>query len=314
MIKIDPAAQAPRVTIGVPVYNAQRYLEPTLESLLDQDYPDFELLISDNGSTDRTEEICRRFAERDSRIRYYRNDENLGAAENYNRLVALARGELFKWAAYDDMCAPSYVSSCVAALDRHPDAVLAYPKTTIIDGDGGVVDDFEDGLDLPEAQPWRRLASFTRRWNLCNACFGLMRTAVLRQSVLIQPFVSSDVVFLADMTLRGRFVEIDERLFFRRVHKASSRQGQIPVAQIHAWFSPGRRAPRITSPRVVVFLNTIRVVLRSDLGGVARVRCLVAYVTTWTTRRLRVHLGAAKQLVQARAQRPEPATQPGTRG
>ena len=115
----------PRVTIGLPVYNGQNYLVETLESLLAQTYTDFELVISDNASTDRTEAICRQYAAGDARIRYYRNDENIGASANYNRAFELGRGEYFKWAAHDDLLAPTYLERCVEVLDANPDVVLA---------------------------------------------------------------------------------------------------------------------------------------------------------------------------------------------
>ena len=102
-------ADRPRVSIGLPVYNGENFLEFALDSILGQTFQDFELIISDNASTDATESICRRYAAKDSRIRYYRNPNNQGAAQNYNRVFALARGEYFKWAAHDDVCKPNYL-------------------------------------------------------------------------------------------------------------------------------------------------------------------------------------------------------------
>ena len=94
----------PRVSIGLPVYNGQEFLEETLHSILNQTFNDFELIICDNASTDRTAEICRSFAKRDRRIRYYRNEINLGAAKNFNGVFFLARGEYLKWSDNDDLC------------------------------------------------------------------------------------------------------------------------------------------------------------------------------------------------------------------
>ena len=96
----------PRVSVGIPVFNGERFLAETIESILAQTFKDFEIVISDNASTDRTEEICRSYAARDPRIRYNRNDTNRGAAWNHNRVFELARGEYFKWQSHDDFCAP----------------------------------------------------------------------------------------------------------------------------------------------------------------------------------------------------------------
>src|SRR2546425_9420098 len=98
------ARAAPQVSVGLPVYNGERYLAEALDSLLTQSYEDFELIICDNASTDRTGEIARSYAAKDKRVRYARNDKNLGAGGNFRRGFALASGEYFRWAASDDVC------------------------------------------------------------------------------------------------------------------------------------------------------------------------------------------------------------------
>src|SRR5262245_31410059 len=116
----------PRVSIGVPVYNGERYLRECIDSILGQTFRDFELILSDNASTDATRTICEAYATRDPRVRYYRNEQNLGACRNFNRCVELARGDYFLWAAHDDAIAPEYLARCVEALDRDPSVVLSH--------------------------------------------------------------------------------------------------------------------------------------------------------------------------------------------
>jgi len=123
---------SPPLTIGLPVYNGQNYVSESLDSLLAQTYTDFELIISDNASTDSTEEICRDYAARDSRIRYVRQPVNIGAAPNHNYLVQAAHGRLFKWAAHDDLFAPKLVERCIEALDQ-PEVILAHAYMGIVD-------------------------------------------------------------------------------------------------------------------------------------------------------------------------------------
>jgi glycosyltransferase involved in cell wall biosynthesis len=103
----------PRVSIGLPVYNGQNYLRCALDSILQQDYTDFELIISDTASADASPGICQELARKDGRVRYYRNETNIGARGNYNRVFELARGEFFKWASHDDEFHPS-------GLRNHP--------------------------------------------------------------------------------------------------------------------------------------------------------------------------------------------------
>ena len=151
----------PKVAIGLPVYNGERYLEAALDAIQAQTFTDYEVVICDNASTDRTEAICRAYEARDQRIRYYRNPANIGAAPNFNRTFELADGEYFKWFAADDLITPDYLEQCVAALDRNPDAVLCYTRVLVIDDDGKVV-----GEHLVELESSRRSSSQRPLWRI----------------------------------------------------------------------------------------------------------------------------------------------------
>jgi len=291
----------PRVSIGMPLYNAERYLDQAFTSLLAQDYPDFEIVVCDNASTDRTWEICQRYAAMDPRIRLYRNEVNRGAAYNYNRVVELARGELFRWAAYDDWCAPELISQCVAALDAGgPAVVLAYPQTQLIDEHGTVVGRYPDRMHLPHARPWRRVAQVANRFTLCNPVFGVIRTDVLRRTGLIRPWPSSDVTLLVELAALGRFHEVPAPLFHRRIHPKSSRQMQgsdrKALAGVAAWFDPRSRG-RVRAPKLQLTLRTMRALLarRNGLGPLSRLACALAFAGTFAVRRVRVFAGRVKR-------------------
>ncbi len=211
-----------QVSIGMPVYNAEQFLEESLKSILTQSFADFEVVISDNASTDRTDEICRDFAGSVKRIHYSRNETNVGASKNYNRVFELSQGEYFKWAAADDICAPELLEKCRQALEDHPDAVLSYPKTKIIDAAGELVEDYHDGLDLRDARECDRFIQLVNSIRECNAVFGLVRSEVLRRTALIANHINSDVNLLAELSLYGKFCEIPEYLFYRRNHPQAS--------------------------------------------------------------------------------------------
>lgn len=216
-------SKTPQVSIGMPVYNGGQFLKEALDALLAQTFKDFELIISDNASTDETEAICREYLKKDSRIRYFRNKENLGAAFNYNRSFDLALGEYFKWAAADDLCAPDYLEKCVEVLERHPEVVLCYPKTTIIDERGSTIRQYEDNLHLRSESVEERFCKAVRGIRMCNAAHSLIRSDILRKTRKIESYRGTDKVLLVELTLHGQFHEIPEYLFFRRVHvKASS--------------------------------------------------------------------------------------------
>jgi glycosyltransferase involved in cell wall biosynthesis len=208
----------------MPVYNGEPYIGLAIQSVLDQTFGDFELLISDNASTDGTEEICRDFAARDKRIVYSRNSENIGAAPNYNRLVDMASADYFRWSNADDLLAPVLHERCIAVLDLNPDAVLSYGKTKIIDADGNEGADYEDNLDLQDERPSDRFRKFHDQVGLTNVIYGLMRTDVLRRTARMGDgtYPAADTNLMGELVLYGTFVEIPERLFYRRIHAAAS--------------------------------------------------------------------------------------------
>jgi glycosyltransferase involved in cell wall biosynthesis len=231
--------RTPKVSIGLPVYNGERYLSEALDSLLSQTFADFELIICDNASLDRTEHICRSYAEKDSRIRYMRNPANIGGNRNYALAFSLARGTYFRWAACDDLCAPTLLERCVEVLDRNPEVVLAYAKTRLIGDRGQVLSDFEDDLHLQASDASDRFQQVNRKLRLCNAVFGLIRTSTLKKTRLLRNFVGADSPFLAELSLHGKFWEVPERLFMRRIHPAAFGSSSMPEAL--QWCHPGAR-------------------------------------------------------------------------
>jgi len=215
-------SRTPAVSIGLPVFNGETYLSQALDSLLGQTFPDFELIISDNASTDGTEQICREYQGKDPRIIYHRQSENKGAAANYNYVFQVSRARYFKWAAADDLCGPEMLEQCVTILDSHPDIVLCYPKTSIIDERGHVIRAYDDQWKLSSPEPTERFCSLLRQLQECNAVFGLIRSDVLTRTPLIGNYIHSDSCLLVELSLHGRFHELPERSFYRREHPEAS--------------------------------------------------------------------------------------------
>jgi glycosyltransferase involved in cell wall biosynthesis len=227
------------VSIGLPVYNGGSYLVDALNSIAAQSYGRVEIIISDNGSSDATEEICRRHASLDPRIRYYRNEVNRGAAWNFNTVFNLARGEYFKWWAYDDLCEPSYIAKCVDVLEREPTVSLCFARTTIIDECGRRVKDYDDQMDLRSTQPDRRFRQMLfRKARQCNAQFGVIRASVLEKTPLLGRYAASDEILLTELALRGEIHQILENLFLRRDHPGTSIRVHSSVRRVVAWVDP----------------------------------------------------------------------------
>jgi glycosyltransferase involved in cell wall biosynthesis len=230
------------VTIGMPVYNGDAYIEQAVDSILGQTLGDFELIISDNASTDRTRQICQRYTKTDSRIRYHRNGQNVGAARNYNWTVGQARGSFFKWAAHDDLCDSRYLERCVEPLENDSEVVLCYPRTRIIDGQGNDKGPYPDNMHLMSDSGSRRFRDVLYRdQGECNAVFGLIRTGVLRRTGIIGAYPASDIVLLGELAMNGKFFEVDEALFRRRDHPQTSIRANESESDKAEWFDPGRR-------------------------------------------------------------------------
>jgi glycosyltransferase involved in cell wall biosynthesis len=289
-----------RVSIGLPVYNGENFLEAAIESVLRQDFADFELIISDNASDDATEGICRRFAEADRRIQYHRSDTNRGAAWNYNRVFELSRGEYFKWQAHDDLCLPGFLASCLQVFDATPPSVaLVYPKTQVVDANGNLMPQFiAESLDTREAQPHRRLATVLKNLNMACPVFGLIRSSTLRNTRLIDRFIASDYVLLSELAMLGELREVPQVLFLRRIHPRISTYASRDATQLLQWYDPSRgRYRRLLSPMMALGVEYVRSALRLPLPPADRLRCALTAVRVWYARELRNIAGRYKARV-----------------
>jgi glycosyltransferase involved in cell wall biosynthesis len=212
----------PLVTIGMPVYNSERHLSQSIESLLSQTYTDFVLVISDNASTDGTADICQRYVRKDPRVQYFRNPVNVGMTGNFNRVFELTQTKYLKWSTADDFSAPDMVADAVAVMEADPSIVLCYPKTIIVDGEGREQGRYEDKLHLMQDDPAERFLAVVENIRLVNHHLGLLRTDAIRRTNLFGKHVSADIGLVAEMSLYGKFFEVKKHQFYRRFHTESS--------------------------------------------------------------------------------------------
>ncbi len=262
--------ESPRVSVGIPVYNGERYLREAVDSILAQSYGDFELIISDNGSCDATEQICRYYVSIDSRVRYIRNESNRGPSWNFRRVFELAQGEYFKWLSHDDVCGPQFLEKCVRALDANPAAILCCARLAFLDGNTSSVTPYEVQRQLNSPRPHLRYYRI-----LVDTCWayeihGLMRSSVLRQTPLIASYPSSDYPLLAQLALFGPFIEVPEHLSLQRLHPAQSTS--LDRFRRAEWFNPGRNG-RLTFPPWKLFWEYLRCIRATPLPVVERLWC-----------------------------------------
>ena len=221
MPELAASSTVPRVSIGVPVYNGERYVARTLNSLLAQTFTDFELIITDNASTDATEAICRAYVMRDPRVCYHRSSVNVGIAGNFNRCVALSRAPYFKWQAADDLVAPTFLERCVAVLDSDPSVVLAFARSLIIDEEDKPVRAADYDADADDPRPhvrFGRMINIDHHRHAAQEVYGVIRSDALRRTPGYERCVRTDSILLARLALLGRFRAVEERLFLNREH------------------------------------------------------------------------------------------------
>lgn len=272
---------SPLVSIGLPVYNGEKYISESIESIINQTFEDFELIISDNSSIDRTEEICREFSDQDPRIRYYRNDKNIGLALNHNRTFELAKGKYFKWMHYDDLISSDYLEKCVKALNELPSVVLCYTREADVDENKELIGYESYLLDFRCSQPHQRFKYYIETWQSCgyihgNPILGLMRSDKLRMTPLMRANVWSELAFVGELLLLGEFYEIPEELFFYRHHPQSSRavREQEGWNALAALFSPENRQ-KIQRPELGLLFQLLGSIRRSQLSQYEKAFCYV---------------------------------------
>ncbi len=232
----------PLLSIGMPVYNGSNFIEKAIESILCQSFTDFELIISDNASIDETSEICRKFAEKDHRVRYLNNSENIGAAANFNRVFHLEKSKYFKWAAHDDELGPGYLEKCVNILEKNNDRVLCHSQVNVINETGAVIrHDLIDTCPLDSGSASERFNALIRTDLDIYEVFGVIRRDVLERTPLIGSYIASDRSLRAELGLHGKFSFLPEPLFLCRDHPERSICAMPAHHMRGQWFDPKRK-------------------------------------------------------------------------
>jgi len=301
------------VSVGMPVYNGEHYIAQAIESILTQTFEDFEIVISDNASTDRTEEICLQFASRDRRIRYVRQERNLGSGRNHNVVYQLSRGEYFKWHSHDDRCAPTYLAQCIEVLDRDPSVVLCYSNTQIIDEDGSPLENPYKRILRDDAfSPSRRFREMAWYEHLCFPIYGVIRSEELRRTPLMGCYTGGDNVLLARLALLGRFERLPEFLMYNRAHDRRSTRvlptrmqekrlrltNHVGWRPAYDWWDTSTRG-KVTFPYWNMFGQYVRSIGPAPIPRRDKLKCYL-YMLPWLGKyhpRMRVDLAIAADTV-----------------
>lgn len=279
----------PLVSIGLAVYNGENYLREALDALLSQTWTDFELIISDNASTDRTQQICLEYAARDSRIIYHRNDRNVGGVVNLNSTIQKARGKYLKLAAHDDLFQPDFLRQCVEVLEKNPEIVLCCSKTRLIDEAGQLYYGHAGDVDMRYVElmnadlliptdhpaPSKRFAAVLTSYHYFYPIFGVIRMdAVRKLSRLIGTYAGGDSFFLARLALLGPFYEVPEVLSLLRRHPNQSLNlGTLSLQLYSIWFDTSNRG-KLVFPAWSRLADLLEGIFQAPLSFLERLKCL----------------------------------------
>jgi glycosyltransferase involved in cell wall biosynthesis len=253
-------ANYPLVSIGMPVFNGEKSLAQALDSLLKQDYTNLEIIISDNGSTDHTPEICQEFLKKDSRIKYSHSPENLGSNWNFNRVFNLSSGEYFMWAAHDDLRDLSFVRACVEKLEQFPEAVLCHTHTSIF------IENRKERLVVANLDSFDGVTGLVGRYREtlkhfpAVAIYGVYRSAALKKTHIFERAIATDLAFIQELSIYGSFVQVPEILF-----TYIGREKWNTIHDDYKDFSGKDRKPWWYLPFVVLFFDHWSRVARAEI-------------------------------------------------
>jgi glycosyltransferase involved in cell wall biosynthesis len=237
----------PKVVVGMPVYNAERWLEPALESWLKQTLTDFRLVISDNASTDSSFQISSKFAAIHPKVELHLNARNIGIAGNFRRAFDLGTdSDYFMWASSHDYFSPSMLDRCVATLERHPDAVICCGQTALFERDVGDAVQYIEQPGADSDSPFERYLSIVQGLRINNFVHGVIRTRALRDTPLVGDYFSSDNVLVAELALAGKIIQLPETTFYRRWNKDASTSKMSESERCKHWDPDDRGMNRYT--------------------------------------------------------------------
>ena len=275
-------SSSPLVSIGLPVYNGSRYLGEAITSVLAQTEPDFELIVADNASTDDSASIAERYAREDPRIRLVRHPTNIGGHRNFRFTLAEATGEFFKWAAHDDLLAPTFLEETLGEFRQKPDLSLVFCDMAVIDEEGALQTTLTMRYDYMGPSPYQRFRQFFGETLRGEQVFGLTRTDLIRSTGQLADAPGSDVTLVAELLLRGPMSLVAKPLFLNRDHGERYTRVRTPANDYaRDWF--GAEGASTAAKDLNRFRWYRAGIARSSLEPMERAKC-EAFMLAWLVR------------------------------
>jgi glycosyltransferase involved in cell wall biosynthesis len=255
------------VSIGLPTLNGERWLAKALDSLLAQSHENFEIVISDNASSDNTAEIAQRYAKDDGRIRYVHNQYTLPHYASLNQAFRLSQGDYFMWAADHDLWEESFIEQLLEVLVANPDTALVYPRSSFIGPDDEEIEDFDQGLSTEGLQPAERFLKILVQLTRFNMFFGLYRVEHLRQTRLFPAVLGGGRLLLCELSLHGEIRQVTDRLLHLRRKNPEEKAFDAEQRRIEALFGDQRDKWKKLAPHLDMVHGLLEIVIYSELSG-----------------------------------------------
>lgn len=257
----------PLVSIGMPVYNGENYINEAIESILNQTYKNIELIISDNASTDRTKEIVSEFIKTDQRITFHQFEKNYGAAKNFNKTFYISKGKYFKWAAHDDLINQNYIEKCVQILEQNEQVGLCHSYNAQIDSKNNKLDVLHyDQICFATGSNFKNYLKFLYNFKFgqddADIVNGIFRSNILSETKLIAPYNSADMILVAEIIIRSKIYIIKEALCSKRIHEKRSVSANTSNQDIALWFDTSNS--KKTIPLITWYIELNRIIKQSD--------------------------------------------------
>lgn len=271
----------PLVSIAVPIFNEEKYIQETLESIICQDYPNIEIFISDNCSTDKTPLICKDFVQKDSRITYHRHSKNIGAGDNHTYTMRKLHGKYLMFAAGHDKWSRNLVSECVAMLEKHKNATLAFGTPTWIGEDGRLCEKFTGWYDSRGLNPVARFNLVF--WGGMNPILGVLRRNEF-PDLKNYNFTGADLVVLSSLALKGEFIHATKASFQRRQNRPVERYKEKLQRYKSKDMQVARNMFLKLFPLAKLPVELIKTVILAPIGVLDKISILVLLLPSMPTR------------------------------
>lgn len=276
-------SEYPLVSVGMPIHNEARFLRYALDAIVVQNYPNIELLISDNASTDNTGEICQEYADRYEWISYHRFDQNNGPAGNFSYVLKESSGRYFMWGAGHDQWDENYIQECVYLLEKHPEAAVAVGSSRWIDEDGKLFDCESGYSDTRGMDVVARY--FTVLWGNMHPILGLIRREHIVKCPLIN-MVGSDLVMLSGLSLMGDFLHVANSQWSRREFRVeNSYKDKLKRYKSESYRLASSRLSKLF-PLLQLPIELIKVVINSNLSSMTKVMVVILLLPSLPVRYL----------------------------